>query len=134
MGDIRHYILILFIVSSAGLLAELYLLGHYEDEWQLVPVGLLLLGLLVGLITFLTKGNSGRIALRILSPVMVISAILGTFLHFRGNQEFELEMYPDLSGWELIWESLTGATPALSPAAMFFVGALGWIYIQIPKK
>lgn len=124
----------LFVFSSIGLLVELFLLGHYEDTWQFIPIGLLILGFLVGMIILITSGNIGIKLMKILAPLMVLSAIVGMILHYRGNQEFELEMYPDLSGWNLIWESLTGATPALSPAAMLFVGALGWIYIRTPSK
>ena len=40
---------ILFTCAITGLLAELLLLGHYEDNWQMVPIGLLTVGLIVGL-------------------------------------------------------------------------------------
>ena len=55
----------------------------------------------------------------------VVSGFLGVLLHYRGNVEFELEMYPDLSGWKLLKESMMGATPALAPGAMIQVGLVG---------
>lgn len=43
----------------------------------------------------------------------------------QGNVEFELEMYPDLSGWKLFRDSMMGATPALAPGAMVQIGLVG---------
>ncbi len=53
------------------------------------------------------------------------SGNLGLFLHYDGNVEFELEMYPEMEGWELVWEALTGATPALAPGGMVLLGLIG---------
>ncbi len=125
---IRKMVLALFCLSSLGLLMELYLLDHYEDYWQLLPIILLMLAFLVGLFEILLPNVLRMIWLKIICAVMVASSVLGMGLHFKGNRAFELEMYPDLSGWELFEKTITGATPALSPAALFVLGALGWIY------
>jgi hypothetical protein len=42
--------------------------------------------------------------------------------------EFELEMYPGLSGLELFREAMKGATPALAPGTMTILGLLGLAY------
>jgi len=68
--------------------------------------------------------------------------VLGLVLHFKGNMEWALERNPDLGGANLIWKSLTGATPALAPGALTQLGLLGlvWAYrnpgnaIQIPEQ
>ena len=53
------------------------------------------------------------------------SGLVGLLLHYKGNVEFELEMYPDLSGWKLFKDSMMGATPALAPGAMLQIGLVG---------
>jgi hypothetical protein len=62
--------------------------------------------------------------------VFVLAGILGLVLHFKGNVEWALERHPDLGRMTLIWEALTGATPALAPGALAQVGLLGlaWSY------
>jgi hypothetical protein len=53
---------------------------------------------------------------------------VGTFLHYRGNVEFELELTPGIRGLALFREAITGATPALAPGAMIVVGLVGLAY------
>ena len=60
--------------------------------------------------------------MRVFQTVMLLflsSGVLGLYLHYRGNVEFELEMYPSLRGFGLFWEALKGATPALAPALTY---------------
>ena len=56
------------------------------------------------------------------------SGLVGLWFHYSGNAEFELEMYPSLSGWSLVREALSGATPALAPGTMIHLGLLGLTY------
>ena len=60
--------------------------------------------------------------------LFVLSGGVGLWLHYHGNAEFELEMYPSLKGAELFWESVTGATPTLAPGTMLELGLLGLAY------
>ncbi len=60
--------------------------------------------------------------------LFVVSGFVGLLLHYQGNAEFELEMYPTLKGLELFWEAIKGATPALAPGTMIQLGLLGWAY------
>ena len=46
-------------------------------------------------------------------------------LHYQGNTAFELEMYPDMAGLELVQKTLTGATPVLAPGSMALLGLVG---------
>ncbi len=128
---VSRYLLILFVVSTGGLLIELLLLGHYEDSWQWTPVILLGLALIVGLTKFSGEGRFIYDLFKVISLLLIMSGFLGVYLHFDGNKAFELEMYPDIKGWELFWKTITGATPSLSPATMTLVGFIGWIYINM---
>lgn len=125
---VSKLLLVLFCLSSLGLLIELYLLEHFEDYWQLVPIILLLLSFLAGCFQFFLPGFLRMIWLKALCFILLASSVVGMILHFKGNRAFELEMYPDLTGWELFEKTITGATPALSPAALMLLGAVGWIY------
>ena len=117
-----------FLVSLVGTGAELLLLEHTQDAWQLIPVVLIGLALL-SFSWFVLNGS--MLSQQILRGVMVffiVSGVLGFGLHYNGNMEFELEMYPNMKGAELVWETLKGATPVLAPGSMIATGLLGWAY------
>ena len=57
--------------------------------------------------------------------LFVLSGFTGQWLHYQGNVEFELEMYPSRQGLELVWEALGGAYPSLAPGTMILFGLLG---------
>jgi hypothetical protein len=106
-------------------MAELLLLGHYEDTWQWTPLVLLGPGLVVGAWVLMRPTVGLVSSLRVLSVVFVISGAVGVFLHLKSNVEFELELHPSMEGMELIWETLHGAIPALAPGTMVWMGLLG---------
>lgn len=117
-------------MGAAGLGAELVLLEHTEEFWQWVPV--VLLGSALALLPFLGRAPGRRrlIAWRILMVGFCAAGVLGVVLHLKGNLEFEMELHPDAAGWGLISEVLRGATPALSPGAMAFLGMLGLAFVR----
>lgn len=129
MPDSPHSSLIraltgLYLLGCAGALAELALTGHYVDWQQWIPLALLSLGLVAGIVRYRTTEDGARRALLAMGWIIAGSGILGSILHLKGNREFELEMYPDLSGIDLVVESATGATPALAPGALILIGLL----------
>lgn len=127
-GWLRRALLGVLAVGLAGTLAELLLLGHWEDAWQWVPLALLGAGLVA--VAWHAR-QRGPASLRVLQAVMaacVAAGVLGVVLHYRGNAEFELERVPELTGWPLFREAMTGATPALAPGAMVQLGLLGLLY------
>jgi hypothetical protein len=122
---LRKLLLVTLIVSVAGTLIELLLLEHFEDAWQWAPIALLG-GALVTLAWYaLQRGPTSLNVLRGLMVLCMASGLVGLLLHYKGNVEFELEMYPDLSGWKLFKDSMMGATPALAPGAMLQIGLVG---------
>jgi len=124
-GRLRRAVTGLLAMALAGTGAELLLLEHYEDAWQLVPLALIALGLLAMGWRAARPGTASLRAFRAVMVLMVASGALGLFLHYRGNTEFELERDPALAGFALIREAMTGATPALAPGAMMLFGLLG---------
>jgi peptidoglycan/LPS O-acetylase OafA/YrhL len=125
---IRRILLATLLLSLIGTATELVLLEHYEDWRQRTPLVLLGCGLLV----LLWHGIDRRAApVRTLQGLMVafaIAGVAGLVLHYRGNMEFELEMYPTTAGMELFRKTMTGATPALSPGTMLQISLVGLAY------
>ena len=130
-GDLpvlRRLLLGLFLFGVLGTAVELVLLEHTEGFWQWVPLALIALALLP-LAWFAV--SPGAAPLRVFRGFMIAflaSGITGLVLHYLGNVEFELEMYPSLAGPELFWKAITGATPALAPGTMILFGLLGLAY------
>lgn len=117
-----------FLLGSLGTGAKLLLLGHTEGIWQKVPLALVASGCLC---LFAAGGGRGARSCRTFQAVMglfVASGVAGIVLHYQGNVEFEMELNPATSGFELFWESMKGATPALAPGAMILLGAVGLAY------
>ncbi|NOT09829.1 MAG: hypothetical protein HOP28_16675 [Gemmatimonadales bacterium] len=106
------------------------LLEHTDGFWQLVPLTLLGLALVVLVWHQVAPSAITVRAFQAVGCLFVLSGAVGVFLHYRGNAEFELEMSSGLAGWKLIWESLKGATPTLAPGAMLQLGllALGYTF------
>lgn len=124
----RRMLLAIFVLGLAGTGAELILLQHYEDTWQLAPLALMAAA--AGALAW--HGISRRpAAIRAFQGVMalfVASGCLGMWFHYRANAEFEREMDPSLGGAALFRESLGGATPALAPGTMIQLGLIGLVY------
>ena len=128
MSVLRTSLLALLVFGEFGAGTELFFLGHTEDFWQLVPIVLLGLGVVTGVWVLV---RAQRVPLRVHQVLMVLFVLagpIGLFQHYSANAEFELEMYPTMDGLELVWESLTGAMPALAPGTMVLLGLLGLVH------
>lgn len=122
---IRRILLATLLLSLTGTGAELLLLEHFEDAWQWTPIVLMGTSLLALGWFALDRGPRSLNVFRGLMVLFMVSGIVGVALHYKGNVEFELEMYPDMSGWKLFKETMMGATPALAPGAMAQIGLIG---------
>jgi hypothetical protein len=134
LAVVRRVILLILFFAMAGILGELLLIEHVEDAWQIVPLVLLVLGVLA--VAWHARASSVRSArtVQALMMLFVLSGLLGVFLHYRGNVEFELEQNPGATRWTLVREAMMGATPALAPGVMIQIGLLGLLYAFVTKK
>lgn len=122
---IRTFLLATLIVGIAGMATELLLIGHAESVQQLIPLILLALGAVTaGWHAAAPRPVTVR-ALQAAMTLFVLSGVVGVGLHYQGNVEFELEMYPAMRGIELVQKTLTGATPVLAPGSMTLLGLIG---------
>ena len=123
---LRRWLLLLLTLGLAGMGADLLLLEHYEDSWQLLPLFLIAVGLLAVVAFALTRSV---IAIRLLQLTMVLCLLAGAtglVLHYQSNAALQREMDPTLSRWDVFRKAMHAqAPPAMAPAAMAQLGLLG---------
>ena len=128
LAVIRWFLMAILLMGLLGTGVELLLLEHTEGFWQWVPLFLIAVGVIVLCWGVLYPGRRTIRVLQGTMSLLVLSRLVGFILHYQGNTEFELEMYPSLKGMELVWEAIRGATPTLAPGAMIQLGLLGLVY------
>lgn len=123
---LQRVLLAIWFFGLLGLCTELVLLEHYEDTLQFIPLAIIGLGLATGGWYGLRPGAASRRAFRATLVAMGLAGAAGVVLHYRGNAEFERERDPSIGALRLVWESLTGATPALSPGTLVLFAFIGY--------
>ena len=125
----RRILLAILMLGIAGISAELLLMAHTEDVYQLIPLGLAGLAAIT-VVLVLRRASPGTIRLfQAVMVLFVISGLVGAYLHFQVNMEFQLEMDPALSGLALYRKAILAKTPpALAPGAMIQLGLIGLAY------
>ena len=135
VGMLRLWILGVLLLGLLGTVVELVLLSHYEQPVQLVPVVLIVLALIV--LAWHVMGHSAA-SLRVLMGLMVLfvlAGFAGFVAHFHGSAEFQLDLEPSLSTWELLDKVMRAkAPPLLAPGMMMQLGLLGLAYVFSDKR
>jgi hypothetical protein len=125
---VRRGLLYVLLIGLVGMEAELLLLKHIDGVWQLVPVVLIAVALLVLAFYAVTRGAGSIRALQLVMALFVASGVVGAIQHFRGNVVYERDSNPSLSGLELYKSAMMGSTPALAPGAMIQLGLIGLLF------
>lgn len=131
---VRRVLIVILTLAVTGILIELLLIEHFEDTWQLIP--LVLLGLALPALAwhvFAPSRSSARVW-GILMVLCIAAGLIGFYMHYAGNVEFELEQNPSAARWMLFREAMMGATPALAPGAMIQIGLIGLLYRFVSRK
>ena len=132
--SVKKMIVLALLFMMIGTLLELYLLDHYEDAFQLIPVLCIAFSLINLIILFFKRS---KIMVKLFKLVLVLtsfSGIYGVFLHLQSNFEFEQDMKPTATNWELFSESLSGALPTLAPMSMLVLAFIGYSYLILIKQ
>ena len=132
--SVKKMIVLALLFMMIGTLLELYLLDHYEDAFQLIPVLCIAFSLINLIILFFKRS---KIMVKLFKLVLVLtsfSGIYGVFLHLQSNFEFEQDMKPTATNWELFFESLSGALPTLAPMSMLVLAFIGYSYLILIKQ
>lgn len=117
-----------------GLGLELFLLWHFEDPWQLMPI-ICIGAILTSFIWYRFRSQATSLLLYKLSlGLSVLVGLVGVFLHFKANYEFEVEINPRAETSQLILKSFTGAMPVLSPGSMIIYSIIGYAYLLTLKN
>ena len=126
---IRRLLLALVAFGLVGTATELVLLKHYEEFWQITPL-VLLAAALGSVVAEATVGSARTLwALRLFMSLLILAGVAGVVLHYQGNLEFQADMDPTASQWELFKKVIRAkAPPALAPGSMMQLGLLGLIY------
>ena len=127
-GPLRQMLLALVFLGAAGLLVELGLLEHFDSVTQWIPLALLVVVLGATGAVYFRRGPGTVRFFQGVMALCVVTGVIGVYLHYRGNVEFELERDGSLHGLHLFWEAIRGATPALAPGALSQLGLLGLAY------
>jgi hypothetical protein len=118
-----------------GVGVELWLLEHYEDTSQLLPLGGIGATLLALGWNWRAPGLLSRRTLQVVLASLLVVGVTGVVLHVRGNAEFQREMVPSLAGWALWWKTLRAkAPPALAPGVLVQLALLGLVYAARPNE
>jgi hypothetical protein len=125
-GAIRRLLLILVIAGAIGMAADLILLEHYEDGWQLVPFAVLGAATVSAALCIIAPRHAPIRLFRLVMVFVAAGGLMGLWLHYQGNMEFEREVSPGLAGFDLFWNAVKGASPpSLAPASLIHLGLLG---------
>jgi uncharacterized membrane protein len=127
---LRRWILVILVLGLLGTVTELVLLEHYEQPLQFVP--LVLIAAAVGVLWWELRRHdlASRRAIQIVMGLFVLAGFAGFAAHFYGSAEYQLELNPDMSNWELLEKILRAkAPPLLAPGMMLQLGLLGLAYV-----
>ena len=125
----RRILLAILAIGVLGIMAELMLLNHIEDLSQLIPLGLGGLTLLVSGAVAIKPTIAGIRLFQLIMILLIVSGVVGIYLHYGATTEFQLEMDPTLTGFALFKKAIVAkAPPALAPGAMIQLGLIGLAY------
>ncbi len=127
---LRRWILVILVLGLLGTVTELVLLEHYEQPLQFVPLVLIVAAVGVLWWEFMRRNLASRRATQIVMALFVLAGFVGFAAHFQGSAEYQLELNPDMSNWELLEKVLRAkAPPLLAPGMMLQLGLLGLAYV-----
>ena len=113
---LRRLLLAVLTLGLLGTGAELVAFDHFEDVWQAIPIGLILVALAVVFWNATAVSPASVRAMQLLMGAFVAAGLLGIYLHYVGNLEFQLEMDPSQSRWALFTNVIQAkAPPSLAP-------------------
>jgi hypothetical protein len=127
---LRKWILGVLVLGLIGTAIELVLLEHYEQPLQFVPLVLIVLAV-AALVWHAARGDAASLkALLAVMVLFVLASFVGFVAHFYGSAEFQLDLDPSMSTWELVEKVMHAkAPPLLAPGMMMQLGLLGLAYV-----
>jgi hypothetical protein len=129
VAGIRRILLFVLLAGLTGMGVELLFLKHFEEPSQLIPLVLIGVALSATLWHVLRRGPGSLRILQITMVFFIAAGLLGMYLHYGANVEFQREVDPSLGGLDLFWKAMAAkAPPALAPGSMAQLGLIGLAY------
>ena len=129
LAFVRRCLLALLTLGTIGMSVELWLVGHFGNSNQLIPLAIAGMGL-ASIVAVAVRPRT--LTLRALQFTMLCYAgagVIGISLHYQANVATQHEADPALAGWELFWRVVqTAAPPALAPGILVQLALLGLLF------
>lgn len=122
--QLRRFLLGVAAFILIGTIAELLLIEHYEEGLQWLPFIFSVVGLLSIGGVWLYPTTKALKAMRVIMGLVVLSGVVGIYIHFSRNLAFTREINPSFSLAESILPALKGSYPLLAPGILFLAGIL----------
>jgi hypothetical protein len=118
-GTLRRLLLVVLLIGFAGTVTDLLLLAHYDGVSMSIPLALLAFAVVASL-ALLVRPRAGTVRLMQVAMLLLLAGgLLGMYLHFQGNREFQVEINPEIAGWELFMKVVRAhSPPAMAPGAL----------------
>ena len=127
--SMRSLILSILFFGFFGTAAELLFLQHIASLWELIPVVLIGVNLVIMTWHAITRHPASVRGVQVVMGLCLIAGVAGIVLHYQSSMEFKLETNPALTGWALFRAVMSAQTPpALAPGVMIQLGLLGLAY------
>jgi hypothetical protein len=125
---VRRLILALLAFGLTWVAVDLVLLEHYEDPVMFVPFAAVTVGL-AAIALDLSAATAGTARIfQVAMGALIVSGLAGVVVHYQGSLEFQLDMDPTMSRWDLFWKVMhMKAPPTLAPGVMVQLGLLGLV-------
>jgi len=118
----------LVAIGLAGTAIELILLEHYEEATQVLPLAAIALSLAALALYFTTRRAVGVRMFQLSMALLIAVGAVGVVLHYEGSLEFQRDMDPTASNWQLFTKAIRAkAPPALAPGVLAQLGLLGLV-------
>lgn len=119
----------MLVFGLLGTGTELVLIQHYEDWLQFVPLVCLVAALVMAGWHVVTQSARSVRALQATMALFVVAGAVGAGLHYRGGAEFQREMDPSQTRWQVFKKVMRAkAPPVLASGIMVQLGLVGIIY------
>ncbi len=122
----RRFLLVVAGGLFVGTVIELILAEHYQDAVQWIPFGLSAMGLLLVVWAWLRPQAQSFKALRYGMIVIAAGSLFGVYEHLVHNFGFELEIRPNATASQVLFDALAGANPLLAPGTLFLAALLAY--------
>lgn len=124
--QLRRFLLVVAGLVFATTTAELALVEHDESFVQIIPYILCGSGIVVVAMLVWWPKRGVLLVSRVVLAVVALGSFYGWYEHVAHNLAFELEIRPNATTRDVLWDALAGASPLLAPGILALGSALAY--------